>query len=303
MVGHFRQMLSNGLTGALILHFSEDVRPTVFKEVEGGLTVERKHGKPVSGGHAVSKEFHAVTWSSVGHNWLSLRELGDSHDSVLAASEDASVWGVWRCNELHQSSRANWVRSLDSSNGHGVRDGVERKVHVLLEEALELGSDVEWLGSAVLNDILPDNLLLAVGGKGLIFWGVKVVLDLQLWATVCIMLRGWLVVLRFRLVVLRFRLVVLRLRLVVLRLRSVLLLMLVALGLVSMLAQIVLLSLSSSYQKRDTRCESHVSRFSVIILSYSLLNHFPDQRKDRLTISLTKNHNSKLTVSTLILEI
>ena len=295
MVGHFRQMLSNGLTGALILHFSEDVRPTVFKEVEGGLTVERKHGKPVSGGHAVSEEFHAVTWSSVWHNWLSLRELGDSHDSVLAASEDASVWGVWRCNELHQSSRANWVRSLDSSNGHGVRDGVERKVHVLLEEALELGSDVEWLGSAVLNDILPDNLLLAVGGKGLIFWGVKVVLDLQLWATVFIMLRGWLVVLRLRLVVLRLRLVVLRLRLVVLRLRllvtrlrSVLLLMLVALGLVSIVALIVLLSLSSSYQKRDTLCESHVTRFSVIILSNSFLNHFSDQRKDRLTIKFNE---------------
>ena len=85
--------------------------------------------------------------------------------------------------------------------------------------------------------------MLAVGGKGLIFWGVKVVLDLQLWATVFIMLRGWLVVLRLRLVVLRLRLVVLRLRLVVTRLRSVLLLMLVALGLISL---IVLLSLSSS---------------------------------------------------------
>jgi len=246
MVGHFRQMLSNGLTGALILHFSEDVRPTVLKEVEGGLAVERKHGKPVSGGHAVSEEFHAVTWSSVGHNWLSLRELGNSHDSVLAASEDASVWGVWRCNELHQSSRANWMRSLDSSNGHGVRDGVEREVHVLLEEALELGSDVEWLGSAVLNDILPDNLLLAVGGKGLIFWGVKVVLDLQLWATVFIMLRGFRVVLRSRLLITLLGLVVTLLRLFVTLLRSVLLQMLVALGLVSMLAQIVLLSLSSS---------------------------------------------------------
>ena len=239
MVGHFRQMLTNGLTGALILHFSEDVRPTVLKEVEGGLAVERKHGKPVSGGHAVSEEFHAVTWSSVGHSWLSLSELRNSHDSVLAASEDASVRLVWRCNELHQSSRANWVRSLDSSNGHGVGDGVEREVHVLLEEALELGSDKEFLGSAVLNDILPDNLLLAVGGKGLIFWGVKVVLDLQHWATVFVLLR-------LRLLISRLGLVVLRLRLLVTRLRSVLLQMHLALGFVSNIALIVLLSLSSS---------------------------------------------------------
>ena len=239
MVGHFRQMLTNGLTGALILHFSEDVRPTVLKEVEGGLAVERKHGKPVSGGHAVSEEFHAVTWSSVGHRGLSLSELRNSHDSVLAASEDASVRLVWRCNELHQSSRANWVRSLDSSNGHGVGDGVEREVHVLLEEALELGSDKEFLGSAVLNDILPDNLLLAVGGKGLIFWGVKVVLDLQHWATVFVLLR-------LRLLISRLGLVVLRLRLLVTRLRSVLLQMHLALGFVSNVALIVLLSLSSS---------------------------------------------------------
>ena len=239
MVGHFRQMLTNGLTGALILHFSEDVRPTVLKEVEGGLAVERKHDKPVSGGHAVSEEFHAVTWSSVGHRGLSLSELRNSHDSVLAASEDASVRLVWHCNELHQSSRANWVRSLDSSNGHGVGDGVEREVHVLLEEALELGSDKEFLGSAVLNDIFPDNLLLAVGGKGLIFWGVKVVLDLQHWATVFVLLR-------LRLLISRLGLVVLRLRLLVTRLRSVLLQMHLALGFVSNVALIVLLSLSSS---------------------------------------------------------
>ena len=75
MVGHFRQMLSNGLTGALILHFSEDVRPTVFEEIERGLAVEGEHGKPVRRGHAVSEELHAVAWSSVGHSWLSLREL------------------------------------------------------------------------------------------------------------------------------------------------------------------------------------------------------------------------------------
>ena len=82
---------------------------------------------------------------------------------MLATFENASIWLVCHRNELHQCSRANWVSSLDSSDGHGVRDGVERKVHVLLEEALEFGSDVEWLGIAVLNDIFPDDLLLAVG--------------------------------------------------------------------------------------------------------------------------------------------
>ena len=82
---------------------------------------------------------------------------------MLGASEDASIWGVFRGDELHQCSRSNWVRSLYSSSGHGVRDGVERKVHILLEETLELGSNMEWLGCAVLDDILPDDLLLAVG--------------------------------------------------------------------------------------------------------------------------------------------
>ena len=68
-------MLTNGLTGALILHFSEDVRPTVLKEVERGLAVEGEHSEPVRRGHAVSEEFHAVAWGSVWHDWLSLSEL------------------------------------------------------------------------------------------------------------------------------------------------------------------------------------------------------------------------------------
>jgi len=135
MVSNLSQVLTNRFTGTGVLHLSEDVRPTVFKEVIRGLTVEGEHGKPICGGHAVSEELHAVTWSSVGHNGLSLSEFGNSHNSVLATSKNACVGRIVRGNELHQSSRSNRVRPLYSSGGHSVRDGVEREVHVLLEES------------------------------------------------------------------------------------------------------------------------------------------------------------------------
>ena len=184
---------------------------------------------------------------------------------MLAASEDASVWSVWRWNEFHQCRRSNWVRSLNSADGHGIRDGVERKVHVLLEEASELGSNKEWLGRAVLNDIFPDDLLLAVGRHGLILWGVKVVLDLQLWATVLINRSRLLITLLGRLVTLLRRLVTL--------LRSILLLMTVALRvelwsivcitIMALIALIMVLSLRSGQQERGTKCESHVVSFKL----------------------------------------
>ena len=156
-------MLSNGLTGALILHFSEDVRPTVFKEVEGGLTVERKHGKPISGGHAVSEEFHAVARSGLGDLGGCQSELRDSHDSVLASLEDSSVRSIVSGNELHEGGGASGVRSLDTAGRHRVGDVVERQVHVLLKEALELVTDKESFRSKVSVGISPDNLLFAVG--------------------------------------------------------------------------------------------------------------------------------------------
>ena len=58
-------MLADGLSGTVVVHLSKNVRPSVLEEVERWLSIEGKHGEPVSRGHAVSKELHTVTWSSL----------------------------------------------------------------------------------------------------------------------------------------------------------------------------------------------------------------------------------------------
>ena len=45
----------------------------------------------------------------------------------------------------------------------------------MLEEALELVTDEEFLRRPVLDDVLPDHLLLAVGALSLVFSSVEVI--------------------------------------------------------------------------------------------------------------------------------
>ena len=172
-VGHFGQVLADGLSGALVVHLLEDVGPPVAEEVEGRLAVEGKHGEPVGRGHAVSEEFHAVAGSGLGDLGGRQSELRDSHDGVLAALEDSGVGGVVGGNELHEGGGASGVSPLNATGGRRVGDVVEGQVHVLLEEALELVAYKESLRSKVSVDISPDNLLFAVGTQGLVLSCVK----------------------------------------------------------------------------------------------------------------------------------
>jgi len=68
-VGNFGQMLTDGLSSALVVHFSKDVGPSVTEEVEGRLSVEGEHSEPVSGRHTVSEELHSVAWGSLRVLW------------------------------------------------------------------------------------------------------------------------------------------------------------------------------------------------------------------------------------------
>ena len=52
----------------------------------------------------------------------------------------------------------------------------------MFEKALEFRSNKELLGRTILNDIAPDDLLLAVGGESLVLWSIQVIFDFQLWA-------------------------------------------------------------------------------------------------------------------------
>ena len=169
------QVLSNGLTGAVVVHFFEDVRPAVPEEVEGRLTVEGKHGKPISGGHAIAEELNTVAWGGLGGLGSRLRELRDSHDAMLAASEDTSVGSVVSRDELNQCAGASWMGFLDSALGHRVRDRVERHVHILVEETLELVANKESLRRMVTVDALPDEVLFADGWKCLIVGRIELI--------------------------------------------------------------------------------------------------------------------------------
>ena len=120
MVRNLSQVLTNSLSGTIVLHLSENVRPTVLKEVEGGLAVESKHGKPVGRVHSVSEKLDTMAWSGMRHYRLGLGELGDSHDTVLCTFEHTSVWLILRGNVLNKSSRTNWARPLYSTMGHGI---------------------------------------------------------------------------------------------------------------------------------------------------------------------------------------
>lgn len=92
---------------------------------------------------------------------------------MLAAPEDTGIRGVVRRDELQLGDGASWMRFLDSAFRHGVRDYIERVIHVLLEEALELVADEKSLGRQISLASLPNDVLLALGWEGLILGSVK----------------------------------------------------------------------------------------------------------------------------------
>ena len=94
-------------------------------------------------------------------------------NNMLAASEDASIRGVVRRDELQLCDDASWMRLLDSAYWHGVRDYIERVVHVLLEEALELVTDEKSLGRLIHLNSLPNDVKLALSWKSLILRSIK----------------------------------------------------------------------------------------------------------------------------------
>ena len=131
-----------------------------------------------------------MAWGSLGDLRGSLSELGDSHNSVLAALEDTSVGGVMSGDELNQSGGSSGMGLLDTAKRHGIRDSVEGVVEVLIEGTLEVLADKESLGGPVLNDSLPDELLLAVSAHGLVLSSVEVLKVLHVGAFLVLLLRG-----------------------------------------------------------------------------------------------------------------
>ena len=101
------------------------------------------------------------------------RELGDSHDSVLEASEAASVLSVGVRDELDLGGGTSGMGSLDAALGHGVRDDVEGVVHILVEEGAKLWADKEALRGSVSDDVLPHDLLLAESRELLVVGGIE----------------------------------------------------------------------------------------------------------------------------------
>ena len=114
-----------------------------------------------------------MAWGSLWVLGRGLGELGDSLNSVLAAAEDASVRGVVRWDEFKLGDSASWMRFLYSACGHGVRDYIERVIHVLLEEAHELVTDEKSLGRQISHTPLPHDVLLALGWESLVLGSVK----------------------------------------------------------------------------------------------------------------------------------
>ena len=92
---------------------------------------------------------------------------------MLAATENTGIRGVVRRDEFQLGDGASWMRFLDSANRHGVRDYIERVIHVLLEEALELVADEKSLGCLISKASLPNDVLFALSWEGLILGSVK----------------------------------------------------------------------------------------------------------------------------------
>ena len=120
MISNLGQMLANCLSGAIVVHFLQNVRPPVLEKVEGWLTVECKHCEPIRRGHAVSEEFDRVARCSLWSFWRRQRELRDPVNGVFAPPEDTSVRSIVCRDELQQSDHTARMRPFDSTHRHGV---------------------------------------------------------------------------------------------------------------------------------------------------------------------------------------
>ena len=94
MVRNLVQMLTNCLSGTVVVHLPQNIGPSVLEKVEGWLSVESKHCEPIGGGHAVSEEFDSVARCSLWSFRRRQRELRDSVNGVFASSENAGVGSV-----------------------------------------------------------------------------------------------------------------------------------------------------------------------------------------------------------------
>lgn len=120
MIRNLGQMLANCLSGAIVVHFLQNIGPPVLEEVEGRLSVEGKHCEPIGRGHAVSEEFDRVARCSLWSFWRRQRELRDPVNGVFAPAEDTSVGSIVCRDELQKSDHTAWMRLFDSALRHGV---------------------------------------------------------------------------------------------------------------------------------------------------------------------------------------
>ena len=188
MVGAVGEALGVGGSGALVLGLSKDVRVPVLEVVERWLAVEGEGSNQVGGGHAISQTLEL----GVGGGLRNLRggrgELRDADETVLAALEDTSVWRVVGWDKLSLGDATSGHNSLDAAKWHGVRDGVVDLVHVRCEDSIEFLTDEESLWGLLVDDLFPDDLLLAVSAELLILRGIEMVVVIRVRALRCLRL-------------------------------------------------------------------------------------------------------------------
>ena len=158
MISDSCKVLSNGFSGALIIWFTKNGRPSILKEVERLLAVEREHGEDVGGGHAISVELDTVAWNSLRLVRHSLNCIRNATDCFLSTSEYASVRRVWVGNELNLSVGTHWMGHLHPVDWHAVTNDVVGKIHILIEEAFKLVTNEEIFTLDVAQNVPPDDL-------------------------------------------------------------------------------------------------------------------------------------------------
>lgn len=149
VISDTREVLANGLAGALVIGLAKNGRPSVLKEVEGLLAIEGEHGYPVGRVNAVTKELDSVSRDGFGNVRERLNSIGDAHDDVLGTSENASVRRIRVSDVLHLSNGANGMGNLLSINRHSITDNIVGEVHILGEKGLELWAREESLAGTI----------------------------------------------------------------------------------------------------------------------------------------------------------
>ena len=130
VISHRGEVLSKGLTGALIYWLTHNGRPSVLKEVVRLLAVEGEHSVPVGGCHAISEELDTLAWNSFRFVRHSLSKFRNAHDAMLSSSEHTSVRRVLMGNELDLRVDSHWLNLLLPMNWIAVTDGVEDDVQI-----------------------------------------------------------------------------------------------------------------------------------------------------------------------------